>query len=110
MVPPGLEPAGEDLVQLRGLSGEHVGTFMEIPACGGLRDAGAPGQRGDLGFLAEPPQHHHRLNVDGGRLLPRPTVGVLAVGGQNAAGKGQGVLGLCRAWHKRKSRGDLLRG
>lgn len=91
--PPGFDPVGEDVVQVRGMGGDHVDTFVEIAVGGGLRDPRVAGECCDVGTVPEPAQHHHRLDVDGRGPLPRPVVGSLAVRGQDAGDEGQGVLG-----------------
>lgn len=93
MLPAGLDPTFEHVVQVRGVRSDHVDTFVEIPVGGGLRDAGIARQGGDVGAVAEPPQHHQSLDVDGRGPLPRPAIGPAAVRREDTGDEGQGVLG-----------------
>ncbi|MGI5254086.1 hypothetical protein [Actinacidiphila glaucinigra] len=57
-----LAPAAvQDLVQVRGLGGENVDAFVEVPVAGGLGDAGVAGQAVHAAAFAEPAQDQHGL-------------------------------------------------
>jgi hypothetical protein len=53
----------EDLVQVRGVAGEHVDALVEVPVGGGDADPGVTGKQSHRGVGAEPAQHQDGLPV-----------------------------------------------
>lgn len=75
-----LSRRGQDVVQLRGTSGDDVDALVQVPVGGRGQDTGVAGQDGDPGGIHEPAHHQVRMRPGDGGPLPAALVDTGTVG------------------------------